>query len=81
MNRRLRIGGGRGFPRRNGGYHRAMGYGRGPGLFTIIYLAVGAFIASDRGYFDKVNKIEEVAEAALAIVLWPLVLLDVSMRF
>jgi hypothetical protein len=50
-------------------------------LITIIYLVVGAFIASDRGYFDNVNKIEEVAEAALAVVLWPLVLLDVSMRF
>ena len=58
-----------------------MGFGRGPSLLTIIYLAVGAFIASDRGYFENVNKIEEVAEAALAIVLWPLVLLDVSMRF
>jgi hypothetical protein len=58
-----------------------MGYGRGPSLLTIIYLAVGAFVASDHNYFKGVNKIEEVAEAALAIVLWPLVLLDVSMRF
>jgi hypothetical protein len=68
-------------PGRSDGYHRAMGYGRGPSLITIIYLVVGAFVASDRGYFDNVNKIEEVAEAALAVVLWPLVLLDVSMRF
>jgi hypothetical protein len=58
-----------------------MGYGRGPSLVTIIYLVVGAIVASDRNYFEHVNKIEEVAEAALAIVLWPLVLLDVSMRF
>jgi hypothetical protein len=58
-----------------------MGYGRGPGLVTIIYLVVGAFVASDRNYFENVNRIEEVAEAALAVVLWPLVLLDVSMRF
>jgi len=58
-----------------------MGYGRGPSLLTIIYLAVGAFIASDHHYFEHVNRIEEVAEAALAVVLWPLVLLDVSMRF
>ena len=63
------------------GYDRAMGYGRGPSLVTIIYLVVGAFIASDHGYFEHVNRIEEVAEAALAIILWPLVLLDVSMRF
>jgi hypothetical protein len=55
--------------------------GRGPSLFTIIYLVVGAFVASDYDYFKNVNKIEEVAEAALAVILWPLVLLDVSMRF
>jgi hypothetical protein len=58
-----------------------MGYGRGPSLVTIIYLVVGAFVASDYDYFKGVNKIEEVAEAALAVLLWPLVLLDVSMRF
>jgi hypothetical protein len=44
-------------------------------------LVVGAFVASDYDYFKGVNKIEEVAEAALAVVLWPLVLLDVSMHF
>ena len=65
----------------NGGYDGAMGYRRGPSLLTIIYLAVGAFVASDHHYFENVNRIEEVAEAALAVVLWPLVLLDVSMRF
>ncbi len=50
-------------------------------LLGIIYLVVGAFIAADHDYFKNVDRIEEVAEAALAVVLWPLVLLDVSMRF
>jgi len=54
---------------------------RGPSLFTIAYLAIGVIVASDHHYFEHVNKIEEVAEAALAVVLWPLVLLGVSMRF
>lgn len=58
-----------------------MGYRRRPSLLTIIYLVVGAIVASDHHYFENVNRIEEVAEAALAVVLWPLVLLDVSMRF
>jgi hypothetical protein len=58
-----------------------MGYGRGPGLLTIIYLAVGAFVASDHHYFEHVDRIKQVAEAALAVVLWPLVLLGVSMHF
>jgi hypothetical protein len=59
----------------------AYAYSRGPSLITIAYLVVGAFIASDHHYFEHVNRIEEVAEATLAVLLWPLVLLDVSMRF
>jgi hypothetical protein len=55
--------------------------GRGPGLLTIIYLVVGAFVASDHNYFDNVDRIKQVAEAALAVVLWPLVLLGVNMHF
>jgi len=35
-----------------------MGYGRGPSLLTIVYLVIGAFIASDHNYFEHVNKIE-----------------------
>jgi hypothetical protein len=54
---------------------------RGPSLLTIAYFVIGAIVAADRNYFEHVNRIEEVAEAALAVVLWPLVLLDVSMRF
>jgi hypothetical protein len=58
-----------------------MGYGRGPGLLTIIYLVIGGFVASDHHYFEHVDRIKQVAEAALAVVLWPLVLLGVSMHF
>jgi hypothetical protein len=58
-----------------------MGYGRGPSLLTIAYLVVGAFVASDHNYFEHVDRIKQVAEAALAVVLWPLVLLGVSMHF
>jgi hypothetical protein len=56
-------------------------YGRFSGLLTIVYLAVGAIVAGDHNYFEHVDHIKEVAEAALAVVLWPLVLLGVSMRF
>ena len=54
-----------------------MGSGRGPSLLTII----GAFVASDHHYFEHVDRIKQVAEAALAVALWPLVLLGVSMHF
>jgi len=58
-----------------------MGYRRGPSLLTIVYLAIGAFVAADRNYFENVDRIKDVAEAALAVLLWPLVLLGVSMHF
>ena len=59
---------------------RAGTYGYRVNLLWIAYLIVGVVVAADRHYFQAVNNIEEVAEAGLAIFLWPLVLLDVSMR-
>lgn len=50
-------------------------------LLWIAYFVAGVAIAADRKYFDKVDKLEQVAEAALAVLLWPLVLLGVDMRF
>jgi hypothetical protein len=54
---------------------------RGPSLVTIIYLVIGAIVAANHHYFAHVHEIKQVAEAALAVILWPLVLLGVSMRF
>jgi len=54
---------------------------RGPSLVTIIYLVIGAIVAANHHYFQNVHDIKQVAEAALAVILWPLVLLGVSMRF
>jgi hypothetical protein len=59
---------------------RAGTYGYRINLLWIAYLIVGVVVAADRHYFQAVNNIEEVVEAGLAIFLWPLVLLDVSMR-
>jgi hypothetical protein len=49
-------------------------------LLWIAYFVVGALVASDHKYFDRVDKIEQLAEAILAVILWPLVLLGVDMR-
>jgi hypothetical protein len=51
-----------------------------PSLLWIAYFVAGAVIAADHKYFDKVDKVEQVVEAALAVLLWPLVLLGVDMR-
>ena len=58
-----------------------MRYSRGPSLITIAYIVIGVIVASAHHYFQHVDHIKQVAEAALAIFLWPLILLGVSMRF
>jgi len=55
--------------------------GRLSGLLTIAYVVVGVIVASSHHYFSHIDHIKQVAEAALAVILWPLVLLGVSMRF
>jgi hypothetical protein len=54
---------------------------RGPSLITIIYLAIGVIIASDHHYFRDLGTAKLVAEMVLAVILWPLVLFGVDMRF
>jgi hypothetical protein len=50
-------------------------------LLWILYLVAGLVVAANRNYLSGVNDIQDVAEALLAVVLWPLLLLGVSMRF
>jgi len=52
---------------------------RGPSLLTIIYVVIGIFVAIDNNYFKNVDDIEAVISAVLAVLLWPLVLLDVNL--
>jgi hypothetical protein len=53
---------------------------RGPGLLTIVYLLIGAFIAGSHGYFAHLATLEGIVSALLAIFLWPLILLDVNLH-
>jgi hypothetical protein len=55
-------------------------YRRGPSLLGIIYIVIGVFVAIDHKYLKNVDDLEAVVSAALAIILWPLVLLDVNLR-
>jgi hypothetical protein len=57
-----------------------MRYGRGPSLFTILWIVVGVIVAADHKYLKNINDVEAVLSAILAILLWPLVLLDVNLR-
>ncbi len=50
------------------------------GLGTIIYLIVGVFVASDHAYLDHINTFSQAVSAALAVTLWPLILLNVNLH-
>jgi hypothetical protein len=53
---------------------------RGPSLLGIIYIVIGIFVAADHNYLKNINTVEEVISAGLALLLWPLVLLDVNLH-
>jgi hypothetical protein len=57
-----------------------MRYGRGPSLFSILWLVVGVIVASDHKYFKNIEDVADFLSVVLAVLLWPLVLLDVNLR-
>jgi hypothetical protein len=52
----------------------------GPSLLTMIYLLAGAVVAATHDYFQNVDTIKEVLSAILAVVLWPLLFLGISLH-
>jgi hypothetical protein len=48
-------------------------------LIVVAYVVVGAFVAATSGYFQGLGELENILSAILAILLWPLVLLDVNL--
>ncbi len=56
-----------------------------PGFFLLLYLVVGVLVAagilgSEGSYFSGLSNLEEFVEMVLAVLLWPLVLLDVNVN-
>lgn len=54
------------------------------GLFPLIYIVIGLLVAGgvlgDEGnYFSDLDSLEAIVEMLLAVLLWPLVLLGVSL--
>jgi hypothetical protein len=45
-----------------------------------VYLAIGVVVAAMNDYFDHLGTIKRIISALLAILLWPLVLLDVDIH-
>jgi hypothetical protein len=49
-------------------------------LGSIIYLVVGVFVAAAHHYFAHVDALRPVVSAALAVLLWPLLLLGINLH-
>ncbi|MDQ3066888.1 MAG: hypothetical protein M3R12_07040 [Actinomycetota bacterium] len=49
-------------------------------LLGLIYLAIGLFVAYSKDYLENLETGKRVLSAALAILLWPLLLLGVDLR-
>ena len=55
------------------------------GALFLVYVVVGLLVAGgvlgdERNYFSDIDNLEEIVEMLLAILLWPLVLLDVAVN-
>jgi Mn2+/Fe2+ NRAMP family transporter len=51
-----------------------------PSFLGIVYLVVGVAIAASYDYFERLNTARQILSAALAIVLWPLVLVGIDLH-
>jgi hypothetical protein len=49
-------------------------------LVLIAYIVIGVLIAVSHHYFAHLNGLRQLASAILAVLLWPLVLLGVSLH-
>jgi K+-transporting ATPase A subunit len=54
------------------------------GVF-LIYLVIGVLVAAsviggERNYFSELDNLEEIGEMIIAVLVWPLVLLDVNIN-
>ena len=49
-------------------------------LLIVAYIVIGVIVAANRKYLTSLSSVREIISAALAILLWPLVLLGVSLR-
>lgn len=49
-------------------------------MFVLIYAIIGAFVAAAQSYFSHVGSLAGAAEAILAILIWPLLLIGVDIN-
>ena len=50
-------------------------------LLLIVYVVVGVVVAASHHYFAHLDALKPIVAAVLAVLLWPLVLIGVSLHF
>jgi hypothetical protein len=50
------------------------------GIGGVVYLVVGIVLASSHHYFAHADALKPILSAVLAVALWPLVLLGISLH-
>ncbi len=50
------------------------------GIGTIIWLIIGAIVASAHHYFTHAGTLKPLVSALLAVLLWPLLLLGINLH-
>jgi len=53
---------------------------RGPSFLTVVWIVIGVIVAYTHDYFENLDTIKLIASAALAIILWPLLLLGINLH-
>lgn len=49
-------------------------------LLSLAYIVIGFIVAASHHYFEHLNSVKPIASAALAVLLWPLILFGVSLH-
>ena len=47
---------------------------------VFVYVVIGCVVAAQRNFFDHLQTVDGIVSAALAVILWPLVLLGIHAR-
>ncbi|HEX2422455.1 MAG TPA: hypothetical protein VHN56_04800 [Actinomycetota bacterium] len=50
-------------------------------LLLIVYVVIGVVVAASHHYFAHLDALKPIVAAVLAVLLWPLVLIGVSLHF
>ena len=49
-------------------------------VLFVVYMIIGVIVAAGHHYFEHLDAVRPIASALLAVLLWPLILLGVSLQ-